>query len=212
MPRQHLYIIDLDGTLFKSDELWKDFEDICCTQHTISKTLFDTTYELARTSEGAFDIDTHLHNLDITQGLAQDYLHTCLQKKNYMFPDVIPFFEKRTKDDVCMILTKGTEWFQTTKARALPLSEFIQTVIVTPLRKQTYLKEHLRYTEDALVFHSAPYKSITFIDNMADAFIKKDDADPRLIQIRIRRAILDDHYAEVSTREDISEISSLTDI
>ncbi len=211
MSLTHLYILDLDGTLFKSDALWDNFRELCANKWGVSKERFDETYSSSRMDAGAYDIDKHLESLDLSPETVRSEIELLMKSKNYVFEDVIPFFDAH-KDAACMILTQGVSWFQSLKANVVPISKNVCPVTTTLEKKNGYILSHMQVADTHIIFDGVPYASITFVDNMANAFILPEDSNPFLRQYRIRRNVVDDRHAEIMTLTGIPEVTTLLNI
>ncbi len=208
---QSLYLLDLDGTLFKSDAQWRAFRELCNTEWRINEESFNESYNASKTESGAYDIDKHLRILGIDDALARPIIESLSLKNNYIFEDVVPFFNAH-KDDVLVILSLGVSWFQRSKIASIPVSPNSYRIITTLEPKKDYISSHSTFGDTGVTFEGAPYKSVSFIDNIPKSFFGATETPQLLTQYRLRRDASDDRHAKDETPAHIKEITSLIEL
>lgn len=209
MNLNNLYFLDFDGTLFKTDAFWRD---VCRTSVDllgITEEMFRDTYTQSKSASTVYDINRHIELLGTTLEAFTALLETVLQRQRYAFPEVAPFLENH-RDDTVVIVTQGIEWFQKAKIASVPGLDTIRT-IVTDYKKRIYIENNIGFFENGVLWEGNHYKSLTFVDNMADAFLKEDHG-PVFKQYRILRGADEDINAQIATEKHSTEITSLLDI
>ncbi len=208
MNYPRLFFLDFDATLFSTELFWDDVRKKCAEQLSIPKAFFLETYAKAKSLETVYDIDIHLKLLGISREQIISVFVSIFDQKSYMFEDVMPFMNNHS-DDTLVIVTQGVDWFQKIKIASLPIKDHIFRVIVTNYKKRLYIENTVDFT-DGVEWEGNHYKSLTFVDNMADAFLSENH-DGTLLQYRVRRWGADSH-AEEPTLEVSTEITTLLDI
>jgi hypothetical protein len=209
MSPTNLYFIDFDGTLFRTEVFWADFTTAFCKAHNITPKVFIETYAQSKSAKTVYDIDQHISLLKCSRQTFDATLTLVLEKKSYAFPEVEAFLKNHT-DDTVVILTQGIEWFQKAKIASVPGLNTYRT-IVTDYKKRLYIEQSIGFFEDGVLWEGNHYKSLTFVDNMADAFLTEDHG-PVLRQYRILRKPDEDSNALTATQKHSTEITSLLDM
>ncbi len=203
-----LFFIDFDGTLFSTESFWTDVQKACVKQLGISEALFLETYARAKNIETVYDIDTHLQLMGISRETILYIFASVFAEKSYIFPDVLPFINDHS-EDMLVIVTQGVDWFQHIKVASLFREGLTLRTIVTNYKKRLFIEKTVDFSE-GVQWEGTLYKSLTFVDNMADAFLS-DGHNGTLLQYRIRR-FGDDVHASEPTQIGSVEITTLLEI
>lgn len=210
ISHQTLYFIDFDGTLFKRATFWTDVRHACGASFAITEERFLETYQESKDPRTGYNIDKHLSLLGTSQADILSIFDALFEKKSYIFPDVAEFFENHTNDTV-VILTQGVAWLQHKKITSMASIGNTIRVIVTSGKKREYIEKNVGFYETGLLWEGNHYESLTFIDNMADAFLPEDHG-PIFRQYRMLRGVDEDAYAHEPTKKYSTEVTSLLDI
>ncbi len=204
-----LFFLDFDHTLFSTEAFWDDVRKTCATHLGIPEKVFLETYQKAKSPETVYDIDAHVKLLGISQGDIMSVFTLVFAQKSYVFSDVLPFLDNHS-DDTIVIVTQGVDWFQRVKVTSLHTNGRSIRTIVTNYKKRLYIEDRVGFHEDGVLWEGNHYNSLTFVDNMADAFLPEDHG-VIFRQYRIRRGDADPHAKE-PTRKGSIEITTLLDI
>ncbi len=207
MNLPNLFFLDFDGTLFHTEAFWEAVRKECVT-HNIPEATFLDTYAQSKSEKTVYDIDAHINLLGLSKEDMQTIFASVFKRNSYMFPDVMPFLGNHS-DDTIVILTQGVTWFQEAKIASLPPHNPPLRVIVTDYKKRHYIENAIGFYEDGVLWEGEHYKSLTFVDNMADAFLPEEHGDV-FHQYRIRRT--EDTHAHEPTQKGSIEITTLLDI
>lgn len=208
MNLPNLFFLDFDGTLFNTKMFWEAVQMECTKTRNIPEATFLDTYAQSKSEKTIYDIDKHIQLLGLSKEDVQSIFTSLFQRNSYIYPDVLPFLGNHSSDTV-VILTQGVAWFQEAKIASLPPHNPPLRVIVTDYKKRHYIENAIGFYEDGVLFEGDHYKSLIFVDNMADAFLPEEHGDA-FRQYRIRRN--DDPHADEPTRKGSIEITTLLDI
>lgn len=211
MDLKQLYVLDLDGTLFKSDAQWAEFRTLCASEWGIAPEIFNETYKNSKLASGAYDINAHLRVLGLEDAQVRPRIESLIAEGNFIFDDVVPFFETHTEDEL-VILTLGVSWFQRAKIASIPVSPDSYRIITTLDPKKEYITAHSTFEDAYVTFEGAPYKSMSFVDNIPKSFFGATETPHLLTQYRLRRNIGDDRYSGEDTPTHITQITSLAEL
>lgn len=209
MTHTDLYFVDFDGTLFRTKVFWADFTPAFCKANNITLEVFRDTYVQSKNEKTIYDIDQHIALLGSTRETFDETLSRILEERSYAFPEVETFLKNHI-DSKVVIVTQGVEWFQKVKIASVKELAHLP-VIVTAYKKRLYIEDTIGFYEDGIFWEGEHYKSLTFIDNTADAFLKEDHGAV-FTQYRILRDEVEDNNAKEPTQKYSTEVRTLLDI
>ncbi len=208
MNLPNLFFVDFDGTLFQREAFWNAVKNTCATQFGISHAHFNTTYQQSKNRQTGYDTNAHLALLGITHVDLTNVCASLFAQSSFAYPDISAFLQNHS-DDTVVILTEGVEWFQKVKIASLPREWDDVRIVVIQYKKRLYIEERIGFYEDGILFEGNHYKSLTFVDNKADAFLPEEHGTV-FRQYRIKRQENPD--SSTPTPRGITEITTLNEI
>jgi FMN phosphatase YigB (HAD superfamily) len=173
MAARHLYILDLDRTIFDTHRFFAAVRNAIITEHQLDPGEFDRTMPSFTDPESGYD--AHKHYTSLTNR-GPDQLDELIQHKlhgqDFAYADATTWIKARNprRDDV-VILTTGIIRYQKLKFHHAPITRELHKVIVAT-NKGAIIRRHLheRVGEYNLDFLDQPYSDIMLIDDSAGTF------------------------------------------
>jgi|GEM_PF-4954152 len=214
-----LYLLDLDRTVFKTDEHFADFCEVLKEKFGIDPSVLrEHEHRLQQNPSPYSPLDDIRYSDEIdldpeeVKSLATENL--LAKGKDYVYPDAADFIRKLTQGgDRVVLVTVGTHEYQQHK---VTLSSLLQNLplIVTREAKSKLFAKILQFGEQKTVLESESLKieadRIYFVDDRAGTFDGKLPTDNRFMPIRLVRQ--DAAYSNQPTPSGIREINSFNEI
>jgi hypothetical protein len=180
--KHHLYLLDLDRTMFDTDRFCHDLITVLVDQYSIDHEAYVS--ELPRYLEadtGSYDF--YAQAMAAT-GASKDELDAIITKNlsghPYIYDDVAPWLAHHDQDQTeIIVITVGHDWFQSLKLHHSPELKTLQQII-TPTNKGEVVRQGLVATETGyqLPFATGHYRNITLVDDNPSTFVALGQLKP----------------------------------
>jgi hypothetical protein len=208
---EHLYLLDLDRTLFNTELFLRDMMALLARHRGIDPAVFRAAIPRYRQDEfydfyGQIAAMTGLSQADFDR-LVGEYLGA----EAYLYPDVAPWLRARPAGQTAAVITVGQEPFQQLKLRhARGLAGLSRTII--PTNKGAFIGRHLRSIGDGryrLDFLPGEYTALSLVDDNPASFLRLGQPTP-ITTYHMARA--GETYTGQPTPPGTTRITSLTNL
>ena len=176
-----MIIVDFDYTLYRTDLLVRDMKEVL-RAYGVGEEDFASSYNKSLQWDGAgygfaYSFVKHidiLHHLGfvIPAEAAVKKLQTCV-KKEYLFPDAIPFLQfLKSLGERVILLTAGDQNFQAMKIAATDIAQDVDEAVYRPGNKENFIREVLATGEQVVFIND---------NSKENAIIKKKFPDVKVI-------------------------------
>lgn len=216
-----LYILDLDRTIFNTDQHFHDFCEILSSEFDIDPTVILTHEKNITKTPGPYSpLDDIRYSLGLNIS-AEDII----EKENkllsaapnkYIYPDALEFIENvKNQDNVKVIIaTVGTHEYQLHKRLISPVLHNID-MMITARPKSHLFADTLTFLPDCIEvkYESVEEyaKRIIFVDDRAGTFDGQLPKDDRFRSFMIKRST-ENRYSEQNLQPDVVEVQELPTI
>lgn len=216
-----LYILDLDRTIFDTDQHFHDFCEVLKVEFDINPVpILMHEKSITKTPGPYSPLDDIRYNLEISispeEIIEKENSLLASSSNKYLYSDAIVFLEKikQQKNSKIIIATVGTHEYQMHKRHISPALHGIDMMITSRPKSQLFA-ESLTFLPDIIeVNHESVQeyaKSIIFVDDRAGTFDGNLPDDHRFQSFRIIRP-LKDRYSEQTSQPSVPKIKELPEI
>lgn len=217
--KPRLILLDMDRTIFDTDQHFTDFTDIAAREYGLDASLLRNHEHQLTKQPGPYSPVDDIRYNNLLPGVDANKLLENIEKQmlandhNYLYPDVAEFIrDQQQRGNEIAIVTVGTHEYQLHKQRLSPELHALP-IMVTCCTKSELLGAALEFKQEYIKLWYegivARAKRVTLVDDRTGTFDGKLPTDPRFSGYLLKRPGVG-HKESLSEESRVDLITSLS--